>query len=93
MGVSVLHIKSEIKCRVILFDEEIGIAQPDKYFNIEVLKGEQDFLFVSTEQDDLRYNLLYTVEENDCNYRLIVSRSQFSQSIDSTSKCNTVVQR
>ncbi len=87
MGVSVLHIKSEIECRVFLFDEEIGIAQPDKYFNIEVLKGEQDFLFVSTEQDDLRYNLLYTVEENDCNYRLIVSRSQFSQS-DSTFENN-----
>lgn len=35
MGVPVLHIKSEIECQAILFDEKIGIAQPDKHFSID----------------------------------------------------------
>jgi len=40
MGTSVLHIKTEVECKVYLFDEEKGIAMPDKYFNLEVRKGE-----------------------------------------------------
>lgn len=48
MGISVLHIKTEVECRVYLFDEEKGIAKPGTYFNLEVRKGEQDLLFVST---------------------------------------------
>lgn len=35
MGVPVLHIKSEIERQAILFDEKIGIAQPDKHFSID----------------------------------------------------------
>ena len=48
MGTSVLHIKTEVECRVYLFDEEKGIAKPGTYFNLEVRKGEQDLLFVRT---------------------------------------------
>ena len=48
MGTSVLHIKTEVDCRVYLFDEEKGIAKPGTYFNLEVRKGEKDLLFVST---------------------------------------------
>ena len=48
MGTSVLHIKTEVECRAYLFDEEKGIAKPGTYFNLEVRKGEQDLLFVST---------------------------------------------
>ena len=79
MGISVLHIKTEVECRVYLFDEEKGIAKPGTYFNLEVRKGEQDLLFVSTEDETARCQLLYTVEENDCDYRLSLERSQFKQ--------------
>ena len=79
MGTSVLHIKTEVECRVYLFDEEKGIAKPGTYFNLEVRKGEQDLLFVSTEDESIRCQLLYSVEENDCDYPLSLERSQFKQ--------------
>ena len=83
MGCSTLHIKTEIECRVFLFDEEKGIATPDSYFNLEVRKGEQDLLFVSTEDETLRCQMLYNVEENDYDYRMVIEKSQFKQmSID-----------
>ena len=45
MGTSVLHIKTEVECRVYLFDEEKGIAKPGTYFNIEgVTEEQQHFL-------------------------------------------------
>lgn len=79
MGASVLHIKSEIECRVFLFDEEKGIATPDKYFNLEVRKGEQDLLFVSTNDDTKRCQMFYNVVENDCDYRIVIKLSQFEE--------------
>ena len=79
MGTSVLHIKIEMECRVYLFDEEKGIAKPGTYFNLEVRKGEQDLLFVSTEDETVRCQLFYAVEENDSDYRITVERSQFRQ--------------
>ena len=69
MGTSVLHIKTEVECRVYLFDEEKGIAKPGTYFNLEVRKGEQDLLFVSTEDETFSCQLIYEVEENDCDLR------------------------
>ena len=77
MGTSVLHIKTEVECRVYLFDEEKGIAKPGTYFNLEVQKGEQDLWFVSTEDECLRCLIQYNVEEGDCDYRMIVKRLQF----------------
>lgn len=44
MGTSVLHIKTEVECRVYLFDEEKGIAKPGTYFNLAVHEAEQDFI-------------------------------------------------
>ena len=79
MGTSVLHIKTEVECRVYLFDEEKGIAKPGTYFNLEVRKGEQDLLFVSTEDETVRCQTLYEVEENDSDYRLTLERSEFKQ--------------
>lgn len=79
MGTSVLHIKTEVECRVYLFDEEKGIAKPGTYFNLEVRKGEQDLLFVSTEDETLRFQPLYIVEESDSDYRLTLERLQFRQ--------------
>ena len=77
MGTSVLHIKTEVECRVYLFDEEKGIAKPGTYFNLEVRKGEQDLLFVSTENEGVICLKSYNVEEDDCNYRMTLEQSQF----------------
>ena len=86
MGTSVLHIKTEVECRVYLFDEEKGIAKPGTYFNLEVRKGEQDLLFVSTENESLRLQLQYNVEENDYDYRIMLKRSQYYNNIQSSSQ-------
>ena len=77
MGTSVIHIKTEIECKVFLFDEEKGIATPDKYFNLEVRKGEQDLIFVSTSNQNSQFHTTYFVEDNDCDYKLFVLRSSF----------------
>ena len=79
MGTSILHIKSEVECHVYLFDEDKGIATPGKYFNLEVRKGEQELLFVSTKDETVRCRLLYEVEEHDTDYRITIARTQFKQ--------------
>lgn len=77
MGTSVLHIKTEVECRVYLFDEEKGIVKPGTYFNLEVRKGEQDLLFVSTEDEAVLCFMSYNVEEGDCDYRMSLEQSKF----------------
>ncbi|MBQ2573792.1 MAG: sel1 repeat family protein, partial [Bacteroidales bacterium] len=77
MGLSVLHIKSEVECHVYLFDEEKGIAHAGTYFNLDVRKGEQDLLFVSVDDETVRYRLLCDVAENDSDYRITITKSQF----------------
>ena len=77
MGTSVLHIKTEVECKVFLFDEEKGIATPSKYFNLEVRKGEQDLLFISVLDQDIQCSISYQVEESDCDYHLTLEESQF----------------
>lgn len=81
MATSVLHIKTEVECKVFLFDEEKGIATPDKYFNLEVRKGEQDLLFVSTSNEDIQCALQYQIEELDCDYRIILDKQQFENAM------------
>ena len=46
MATSVLHIKTEIECKVFLFDEEKGIATTDKYFNLESTLKSGSFTWV-----------------------------------------------
>ena len=82
MGTSVLHIKTEVECHVYLFDEEKGIAKPGTYFNLEVRKGEQDLLFVSTENEAIRCQLLYEVEDSDSDYRLTIEYSLFNNKFE-----------
>ena len=77
MGTSVLHIETEIECKVFLFDEEKGIATPGKFFNLEVRKGEQDLLFVCTDDEYYKYHLLYYVEELDCDYNVVIEKDCF----------------
>lgn len=79
MGTSILHIKTEIECKIYLFDEEKGISMPDSYFNIEVRKGEQDLLFVSTNNNSKRHQLIYNVEQSDCDYRIIIRADMFEK--------------
>ena len=77
MATSILHIKTEIECKVFLFDEKIGIATPGKYFNLEVRKGEQDLLLVSTENKNKLCFLFYHVDESDRDYILNIKESDF----------------
>ena len=77
MGMSVLHIKTEVECKVFLYGEEKGIATPGTYFDIEVRTGEQDLLFVSTEYYIVQCNLLFLVEESDRDYRIVLDKSSF----------------
>lgn len=77
MATSIIHIKSEVECKVFLFDEEKGIATPGKYFNLEVRKGEQDLLFVSTENKNKLCFLFYHVDESDRDYILNIKESDF----------------
>lgn len=89
MGTSILHIKSDVECKVFLFDEERGIVTPNKWFNIEVRKGMQSLLFVSIE-DDTHYNTLYCIKETDCDYCLEIAKKDFvSFSIDTEDDNNT----
>lgn len=63
----IIHIKSEIECRVYLFDEDKGIAKPGEFLDLKVRGNKQDLLFVSVEDNAVRqlshqmsngYNLL-----------------------------------
>lgn len=77
MGTSVLHIKTEVECKVFLFDEEKGVATIDKYFNLEVRKGEQELLFVSTSNGNLQCEKKLQIDEADSNYKLYLSSRFF----------------
>ena len=77
MATSVLHIKTEIECKVFLFDEEKGIATPDKYFNLEVRKGEQDLSFVSTADENKFCFLFYQADESEKDYILSIKEKDF----------------
>ena len=77
MGTSVLHIKTEVECKVFLFDEEKGVATIDKYFNLEVRKGEQELLFVSTANNNLQCEKKLQIDEADSNYKLYLSSRFF----------------
>jgi len=77
MGTSILHIKTEVECKVFLFDEEKGVATPGKYFNIEVRKGKQDLLFVNTSDEDLYCDMIYQIEENDADYNVAINEAMF----------------
>ena len=77
MATSVLHIKTEVECKVFLFDEEKGIATPDKYFNLEVRMGEQDLHFVSTGNHSFCCNLLFSIGKSDTDNSITIKESMF----------------
>lgn len=80
MGTSVLHIKTEVECKVFLFDEEKGTAPTDKYFNLEVRKGEQKLVFVSTSDNNLRCEKKILIEDFESDYKLQLNSDDFVDS-------------
>ena len=82
MGTSVLHIKTEIECRVYLFDEYKGIATPGVYFNLEVRIGVQDLLFVSVSDVAECYSKQFNVENFENDYHIIIEKSKFKKLTD-----------
>ncbi len=82
MGMSVLHIKSEVECKVFLFDEEKGIVSSGKWFNIEVRLGEQDLLFVSANLEALIFRTAIDIDKLDWNYRLEIRKDSFILDMD-----------
>lgn len=79
MGTSILHIKSETDCIIYLFGELKGIAKSGVFFNLEIREGEQDLMFVSMEDDSMRCNIQFMIDEMDSDYELMVSKSQFER--------------
>lgn len=77
MGTSVLHIKTDVECKIFLFDEEKGIASPNKYLNLEVRKGDQDIRYVSIDDERLCGATTYHIEESDCDYSLSLTKEDF----------------
>ena len=83
MGTSVLHIKTDIECKVFLFDEEKGVATPGKYYNLEVRKGEQHLHFISND-GEMYYDEIYIVENEDSDYVLELDKSKFESEVFDT---------
>jgi TPR repeat protein len=81
MGVSILHIKSEIECRVFLFDEEKGIAKPNVYFNLEVGEGEQEIKLIHTAYDTIFYQMHYKGEKNGLEYWIKIKPPKYNKQI------------
>ena len=79
MGASVLHIKTEVECKVLLFDEEKGIAVPNIVFSIEVNYGYQDLLFISTTEDNTCHYSTILIEKNDTNCQINLHKTDFQK--------------
>lgn len=77
MTTSVLHIKTEVKCKVFLFDEEKGIATPGKDFNLEVCKGYQDLLFISTTEENVCHYFPILIEETHLDSEINLCKGDF----------------
>ena len=60
-----LHIGTDIACRVMRFNEELITAQPDIDNLINLKKGSHKLKFISLENEQDNYSLVYTVK-NDC---------------------------
>lgn len=79
MATSVLHIKTEVECRVFLYDEYKGIATPGICFNLEVRTGVQDLLFVNMSDVTECCSRQYIVEDIEKDYHIIIEKSLFKK--------------
>ena len=69
---STIHIKTDFDCKVYDYGQELGTTKADTYFNIELRKGEHELTFVFTGDDSISKTINYTIEDVDCDYRLVV---------------------
>lgn len=79
MATSVLHITTEVDCKVFLFDEEKGIAAPNTVFNLEVDYGYQDLLFISTTEDNTCYYSTIFIKQENIDYQIHLYKCDFQQ--------------
>lgn len=73
---STIHIKTDFDCKVYDYGQELGTTKADTYFNIELRKGEHELSFVFTKDESVSKTVNYSVEDTDCDYRLIVEIAQ-----------------
>lgn len=69
---STVHIKTDFDCIVYNYGQELGTTKADTYFNIELRKGEHELMFVFFEDNTITKTINYTVEDADCEYKLVV---------------------
>ena len=69
---STIHIKTDFDCKVFDYGQELGTTKADTYFNIELRKGEHELSFVFIGDDSISKTINYSVEDFDCDYRLVV---------------------
>ncbi len=79
MASTVLHIKTEVECKVFLFDEEKGIASSEEQFNLEVNNGYQDLLFVSTTENNTCHYSTILIEKEGTEYHIDLCKGDFQQ--------------
>ena len=73
---STIHIKTDFDCKVYDYGQELGTTKADTYFNIELRKGEHELTFVFTEDESISKTINYTIEDADCDYRLVIELAE-----------------
>ena len=62
---ALIHIESDLDCRIFRFGKEIGLALKGENALIRLIRGKHKLEFVSLENDADRLAMLYPVPEND----------------------------
>lgn len=62
---ALIHIESDLDCRIFRFGKEIGLALKGEETLIRLIRGKHKLEFVSIENDADRLAMLYPVPEND----------------------------
>ena len=63
-NVATVRIKSDLDCRILNFDEEIGIAKAGKYTTIQLPLGDNELKFVGVESDKDYEELSLSIDDN-----------------------------
>ena len=62
---AIIHIETDMACRIVRFGKEIGTAHPDDDTVIRLHRGKHKLEFIGTQNDADRLSVIYPVEEND----------------------------
>ena len=76
---SIYHIETDIKCKVLHYGKEICVAVPGEDVSIELRKGRHRLAFISTENPDDQYSIMYEVPENDIEDFINVKLSPYKE--------------